>query len=89
MLADRLRAARLAAAREAGAATVVPAGSPAAPLVAGATYPPGFGTATPACFPRLAATVLTLGGKPARSRLREPESRLAQRAADLPEPEAA
>ena len=39
--------------------------------------------------PRLAATVLTLGGKPARSRLREPESRLAQRAAHLPEPEAA
>ena len=89
MLADRLRAARLAAAREAGVATMVLAGSPAAPLVAGATYPLGFGTATPACFPRLAATVLTLGGKPARSRLREPESRLAQRAAHLPEPEAA
>jgi len=89
MLADRLRAARPAAAREAGVANLAPAGSPAAPVVVGATHLLCFGTATPACFPRLAATVLTLGGKPARSRLREPESRLAQRAADLPEPEAA
>jgi hypothetical protein len=70
-------------------ATVVLAGNPAAPRATGAAHPLGFGTATPASFLSPAATVFTLGGEPALIRLRETKSRLAQRAADLPEPEAA
>ena len=87
MSADRVCAAPLAAAWEAGVAAVVLAGSPAAPI--GAAHPLGFGTATPPCLPGPAAASFSLGGKPVRIRLRETAFPLAQRAAYLPEPEAA
>ncbi len=94
---SRASLAAFAAAREAGLTTVVLADSPAAPIAAGATHLLCFGTATPAFFPSLgaattlaqalAAAVFALGGQAALVRLRESESRLAQLAAYLPEPE--
>ena len=96
---SRASLAAFAAAREAGLATVVLADSPAAPIAAGASHLLCFGTATPAFFPSLgaalalaqalAAEVFALGGEAARARLRATESRLAQLAAYLPEPEEA
>ncbi len=76
MSADRLRATPLVAAWEAWVATLMLAGSPAAPIAVDAPH-------------LLGLTIFSPGGEPARIRLRETKSRLAQRAAHLPEPEPA
>ena len=87
----------MAAARDAGLATVVLADSAAAPIAAGADHVLRFATATPAFFPSLAAAtalaqalaaaVFALGGAAARARLEASEARLAALAAYLPDPE--
>ncbi|MDB5372316.1 MAG: Transcriptional regulator, RpiR family [Belnapia sp.] len=94
---SRAALATLAAAQEAGLATIVLADSPAAPIAAGADHVLCFATETPAFFPSLtagvalaqalAAAVFAAGGEAALERLRESESRLATLAAYLPEPE--
>ncbi len=87
----------MAAAREAGLATVVLADSSAAPIAAGADHVLVFGTATPAFFPSLtaavalaqalAAALFDRGGAAALDRLRAAEARLEALATYLPQPE--